>query len=135
MIGATFTLNFDASAIGTRVAEAAATGVGRGAVVIQEEAQATVAVRTGDLRDSIQAQPPVVSGSVVSAEVTAGTDHAFFVEYGTGRRGAASAGAGDVSYNEDWPGMAAQPYMRPALDTRRQDVFDAIAEEVAGALA
>ena len=54
----------------------------------------------------------------------------------TGRAvGEGSAGAGPGPYDPNWPGMEALPYMRPPLDTRRDDVFAAIAEEVAGALA
>jgi hypothetical protein len=50
------------------------------------------------------------------------------VEFGTGRRGASSAGAGPYSYDPNWPGMVAQPYMRPALDTARPQILAAFAE-------
>jgi len=45
--------------------------------------------------------------------------HAAFVEFGTGRRGAATGAGG--SYDPDWPGMAAQPYMQPAADEMREE--------------
>lgn len=47
--------------------------------------------------------------------------HAAYVEFGTGQRGAASAGAapGEGGYDPDWPGMCAQPYMYPAAQQMR----------------
>ena len=135
MIGASFTLDFDTAAIGRTALDAVSTGVGRAAGIIAEEAQSIVHVRSGELRDSIQAQEPVIDGDTVTAEVTAGTDHNFYVEYGTGQRGEASTGAGDGPYDPNWPGMEALPYMRPPLDSRRADCLAAIQEEVQGAFA
>ena len=134
MIGASFKLDFDTVVIGATVLNAVSDGVGKAAVIIQEEAQGIVHVRSGELRDSIQAQEPVIDGNVATAEVTAGTDHNFYVEYGTGKRGEASGGAGDGPYDPNWPGMDALPYMRPPLDTRRDDVFNAVAEAVSDAI-
>jgi len=51
--------------------------------------------------------------------------YAGYVEFGTGRRGAASPGAGPFPYRQSWPGMAAQPYCRPALDIGRSQVLTA----------
>lgn len=135
MIGASFKFDLDTAAIGRTALDAVSAGVGRAAGILAEEAQLIVHVRSGELRDSIEAQPPVVEGNTVTAEVTAGTDHNFYVEYGTGLRGEASAGAGDGPYDLNWPGMDALPYMRPPLDTRRADCLDAIQQEVAGAFA
>jgi hypothetical protein len=109
-------------------------GVSAAATIVADEARAIVHVRSGDLRDSIEVQPPEVSGNMVSADVTAGTDHNFYVEYGTGRRGEASPGAGDGPYDQNWAGMEALPYMRPPLDTRRDDIFNAMATAVSDAL-
>ena len=113
---------------------ALARGVGRAALLVRDTAKSYVPVDTGELQDSIEAQEPVLDGATASAAVTAGTDHAFFVEYGTGIRGAASAGAGDGPYSATWQGMPAQPYMRPALDTTREDCIAAVTEDMANAL-
>jgi hypothetical protein len=133
MIGASFTLDFNTAVVGTAALAAVSAGVARASVIIAEEAQGIVHVRSGELRDSIQAQEPVIDGNTATAEVTAGTDHNFYVEYGTGKRGEASPGAGPGPYDPNWPGMDALPYMRPPLDTRRDDVFSVIAEEVENA--
>lgn len=110
-------------------------GVAAGAKIIADEAKITVPIDTGALQASIGAQDAVVDGNTATALVTAGESYAPYVEFGTGQRGMESAGAGEGPYSPHWPGMVAQPYMRPALDTRRNDVFEAIAQEVAGALA
>lgn len=90
--------------------------------LIVQEAQSACPVRTGALRESIAAVEPEETGKTVVGEVVAAAPYAGYVEYGTGRRGASSAGAGPYPYNQDWPGMVAQPFMRPALDTTRDAV-------------
>lgn len=62
--------------------------------------------------------------------------HAAYVEFGTGRRGAASADVAPVApgYDGDWPGMAAQPYMYPAAQRMRAVFPTRMAEAVRGAL-
>lgn len=94
-------------------------GVAAFAQAVYEESQALVPVRTGELK---------ASGSVVVEEkerqvvghVVYSANHAAYVEYGTGQRGAASAGAGPYPYSPTWHGMPAQPYLRPALDAARE---------------
>ena len=55
------------------------------------------------------------------AAVQVTNDHAAYVEFGTGRRGAASASgaSGAYGYDGDWPGLAAQPYMYPMAQRMR----------------
>lgn len=57
----------------------------------------------------------------LTAVVQVSNDHAAYVEFGTGRRGAASAGVSPANqgYDGDWPGMAAQPYMYPMAQRMR----------------
>jgi len=133
MISATATFT-PASGLQDRLMAALQSGVVAGAKLIQAEAQRIVPVRTGDLRESIEVGDVQSNGPLAVVEVSAGTDHAFFVEYGTGQRGAASAGAGSGPYSESWPGMAARPYMRPALVTVESDVIEAVAQEVRNAV-
>ena len=89
--------------------------------IILAEAQEIVPVDTGELRASGVAEVRDGDKTVI-ADVSFNAAHAVFVEYGTGRRGAASPGAGPYPYNPDWPGMPAQPYLRPALEKVRQEL-------------
>lgn len=100
-----------------RVVPALVGAVTEAAEAVAEEAQAIVPVDTGELRDSIGIGPVALIGNAVQGSVQATSPHAAYVEFGTGQRGAASAGAGAGPYSESWPGMPAQPYLRPALDS------------------
>lgn len=85
---------------------------------VLDVAKSIVAVDTGELRDSGHT---VVtnSGKSAAAAVVFDSPHAVFVEFGTGIRGAASPGAGPYPYSPTWPGMPAQPYLRPAFESLR----------------
>ncbi len=123
----------------SKILDGVSAGVSRGAQIIEEEAKANAPVLTGELRDSIHAQAAEQdkdlsgSGNARTAVVTVDAEHGPYVEYGTGERGMESPGAGQGPYSPTWKGMPAQPYLRPALDTRRQDVLEAIGAEVASA--
>lgn len=129
-----------------KVGQAVYDGVETAATVIQEAAQAICPVDTGFLRDSITVDvhrgiQSATSGGLVSSSlftveaiVSPHADYAAYVEFGTGRRGAASPGAGEGPYSEHWPGMVAQPYMRPAYDENREHVADFIKESVQDAI-
>jgi hypothetical protein len=98
-----------------------------GANIVLDISQEMVPVDTGELkgsgRVSVEKQGTVITGYIVYGGD--GIDYALYVEAGTGRRGATSAGSGPWEYNLAWPGMVAEPYIRPALDIGRQDVLDA----------
>jgi HK97 gp10 family phage protein len=96
---------------------------------VSEEAQTIVPVDTGELRESIGPGPVELVGSVVSGTVEATAPYAAYVEFGTGQRGAASAGAGEGPYSQSWPGMPASPYLRPALDTSRAAILSAFVKQ------
>jgi HK97 gp10 family phage protein len=93
------------------------------------EAQAIVPIDTGELQSSIGTGPVELVGNTVSGTVEATAPYAAYVEFGTGQRGAASAGAGAGPYSPTWPGMPAQPYLRPALDTARPAILGAFADQ------
>lgn len=105
--------------IASRVTPAIRAGIKAYVQVIFDESQTLVPVDTGELKESgsivIEETERRVTGHVVYS-----APHAAYVEYGTGIRGAESPGAGPYSYSPTWPGMAAQPYLRPALDTARE---------------
>jgi HK97 gp10 family phage protein len=105
-----------------RITPAVREAVARSCDIVVEEAKTIVPVRTGELRDSIHATEPQDREHTVVGSVVADAPHAGYVEYGTGIRGAASEGAGPYPYSATWPGMAARPYLRPALDAARERI-------------
>ena len=119
--------------IQAKVDAATEAGVVDWASRVFETSQELVAVDTGDLKASGHVEVTQV-GKQVFAAVEYTSDHAAFVEFGTGQRGAASPGAGDVPYNPSWPGMAAQPYLRPAYDLHRNEAEGVVGETIAVAL-
>lgn len=82
---------------------------------VLDDALEKVPVDIGDLQSSGH-MVVTLEGQTVHGSVIFDADHAAYVEFGTGIRGAASPGAGPYPYKADWPGMPAQPYARPALD-------------------
>jgi HK97 gp10 family phage protein len=103
--------------------QAARLSVEQGAEAVLETAESIVPVDTGELRESGHVEI-LQGGPQPSAAVVFDSDHAAYVEYGTGVRGAASAGAGEGPYDPNWPGMPAQPYVRPALDIERPNIVE-----------
>lgn len=104
------------------------------AELIADEARRLAPVDTGALAASIEAQPAQVDGDRVSVKIVAAVPYATYVEYGTGIAGQTSAGAGPGPYSPNWPGMRAQPYMRPAIDSTRQDAMSLMGRELKSAL-
>lgn len=97
--------------------------------LIQERAKALCPVDTGALRDSITTEIQELERTIRGV-VSPHQYYAPYVEFGTGIRGAGSAGAGLGPYRMDWPGMVAQPYMRPAIDESREPIKDIFANDL-----
>src|ERR1700749_1773012 len=95
--------------IAQKLTPAITAGVTVYANTVLAEAQAIVPVRTGALRDSGKVVVNEQSRRV-TAYVTFTAPYAGYVEYGTGRAGASSAGAGPYPYTLSWPGMTARPF-------------------------
>lgn len=110
--------------------QAARLSVEQGAGAVLETAESIVPVDTGDLRESGHVEL-LQAGPQPSAAVVFDSDHAAYVEYGTGIRGAASAGAGEGPYDPNWPGMPAQPYLRPSLDIERPHIVEIFRDNTA----
>src|SRR5690348_3950743 len=103
-----------------KVASGLYDGVVAAANLVYDEAVARCPVDTGALVSSIgidvqrgiqsvQMGGPIQQSMFsVSAQIAPHVDYAAYVEFGTGVRGASSAGAGPGPYNPAWPGMAAQ---------------------------
>jgi hypothetical protein len=101
-------------------------GVFDAANIVLEESRNLVPVDTGELASSggftVEWKGQQVVGNV---EYSAG--HAAYNEFGTGQRGAASGNGGPgIEYDPNWPGMTGTPFLRPSLDSTRQEVVDAI---------
>jgi HK97 gp10 family phage protein len=100
---------------------------------IQQRAQALAPVDTGALRESIAVSIDD-TGKTVVGTVGPNVDYAAYVEFGTGKAGASSPGAGAGPYNPNWPGMPAQPYMRPAFDETKPEILDLFRGNIASYL-
>jgi HK97 gp10 family phage protein len=92
----------------------------------------------GHLRESLNMKIDEVDGGM---EITVGTPvhYAPHVEFGTGDRGLAT-GALDYptspegGYTAGWPGMEAQPFLRPALYDNLEEIEKAIMEGIMNGL-
>lgn len=102
-----------------RITPAVKAGVTAFANLVLEEAKAIVPVDTGELRDSGGVEVQETEKSV-RALVVFTAEHSAYVEFGTGLRGSQSPGRGKGPYKLSWPGMPAQPYLRPAMDSARE---------------
>lgn len=90
--------------------------------LVVQEAKALCPVDTGALSESIDSRVDEV-GATIQGTIYASAPYAGYVEFGTGQRGAGSAGAGPYPYSATWIGHPAQPFLRPALDTAREAVL------------
>lgn len=118
--------------IQAKIEAAVEAGVIEWASRVFETSQELVPVDTGRLKASGHVDVQHV-GKQVFASVVYDAPYSVFLEYGTGIRGAASPGAGPGPYSPTWPGMPAQPFVRPSYDAHRDEV-GALAETMAVAL-
>lgn len=104
----------------TKLSDADITSVVRSATVfVHGQAKILAPVDKGQLRTSIHMEVKSIDGGSVQGRVYTNSDHASFVEFGTGRRGDGSYPYQpkdiELAYKQDWPGMVSQPYLMPAL--------------------
>ena len=78
-------------------------------------------VDTGRLQAGITSLVAPTALTVAGRVFVDNVPYADYVEYGTGQRGDPTA---PYSHVQTWPGMAAQPYMRPALDESREPIAE-----------
>ena len=95
-------------AFADEIEERVSAAIAAGAEAVKERAQSVCPVDTGALRDSI-----AVSQDGTVAEISANTDYAAYVEFGTSK-------------------MAAQPYLVPSLLGNENAVLAAIAASLIG---
>lgn len=116
--------------IASSVSPGAIAGANAGAAIMLEYAKSIVHVRSGELRDSGHVIEASDNGKAATAMVVFDAGHASYAEFGTGLRGSSSPNAGNVPYNESWPGMEPIPYLRPAADATREDVKNVMVSEL-----
>ena len=81
-------------------------------------------VQGGALRESIHMKVEN-DGDRVIGKVFTNKEYAMFVEFGTGARGSGSYPYEtdfQLKYRADWAGMAAQPYMFPAIHENKDEI-------------
>ncbi len=98
--------------------------------LIEQTAKLYCPVDTGDLKDSITSEV-TESGSTVVGKVGPHMPYADYVEYGTGSKGDPAA---PYAHVESWPGMKAQPYMRPALDEGKPAILDLFKSNISSSI-
>lgn len=98
------------SSLASGIEAAVSEAVAAGAEVVADNARSVCPVDTGALRDSI-----AVTQSGTNAEISANTDYAAYVEFGTSK-------------------MAAQPYLVPSLLGNENAIIAAIAAGLGGAI-
>ena len=134
---ATFTFADPESVVRSYIVPRIMAAVDRAEDVVVQEAQSIVSVDTGELGGSISKDPVIDTGSQVIGIVAARAHHAQFVEFGTGLRGMGTypwdlptsgvpiTGNWQYDYRrQNWAGMAAQPYLRPSLDSSRDRILE-----------
>lgn len=103
--------------------------VGEATKKVQGDAKDLAPVDLGQLRNSIQGTVQEKDGEVIGI-VSTNLEYAAYVEFGTGQRGKGSdiesKSEMDISYREDWAGMAAQPYMYPAMKQNEEYIKETI---------
>lgn len=125
--------------LGGDVKQSSRKALGRGAKKIQKNAKLLAPVKTGQLRDSIKTRTKV-SENEIEAKVYTNVEHAPYVEFGTGVRGASShiqkPEGTNIQYNARWMGMKPQPFLTPAylhaknIGEVEQEVIKSIQEEI-----
>ncbi|HAT4312904.1 TPA: hypothetical protein I9097_000135 [Clostridium perfringens] len=120
--------------LGGNAEEAVKKSMQKNILLVKNEAKMLCPVaenKGGDLRDSISKQTVVRKGSIKGIVYT-NSDHAAYVEFGTGIRGQSSNSNTEVNvtYKQDWSGMEAQPYLYPALKNNKDKVLNEIEKDV-----
>jgi hypothetical protein len=113
--------------------DGAAAGLERGLKRTVATAKLLAPVDRGELRNSITSYVGRKGGTADGVTI-ATSDHAVYVEMGTGDRGHASDNGkapGVATYTAGWPGMAAQAYMYPAHEQTKGLVLADAAKGIA----
>ncbi len=109
---------------------------------VLETSQTLAPVDTGDLVSSGDRTTAYRKGTKVQGAVFYTSEHASFVEFGTGLIGSGTypfdlpqsgvpiTGSWVYDYkHQNWQGMRAQPYLRPSLDISRAAIMQAFTDQ------
>lgn len=134
--------------LGGNVEETLYNSIAKQTKFIQGEAKELCPVDTGDLRNSIKANTIKNKNEIVGT-VSTNSDHAAFVEFGTGKVGERTNTNTkvNVSYKQDkwlanipdvgprWiEGQPAQPYLYPALKNNEDKILENIKDDIKKAI-
>lgn len=134
--------------LGGNVDELLVQSIGKQTKLVQGDAKDLCPVDTGDLRGSIKMKVKATKRKIVGIVYT-NSDHAAYVEFGTGRVGERTNKNTkvNVSYKQDkwlanipdigprWvEGQPAQPYLYPALKNNEERIIENIKEDVRKAI-
>lgn len=99
-------------------------------VEVQGQAKGLAPVDTGTLRNSIRMN---YDSNKKEGKVYTNNEYATYVEFGTGIRGNGSYPDSNknLTYNQNWKGQVAQPYMYPALQHGKLLVTETLKQEIA----
>lgn len=104
--------------------------VQRGCMTVQAEAIQLCPVDKGELRQSIMTKVDRTNEGV-TGKVYTNKEYAPYVELGTGSKGKSTyKGDLDITYNEQWAGQPAQPYLYPALKNNEDAVLKDIKKDI-----
>lgn len=98
-------------------------------VEVQGQAKALAPADTGTLRNSIRMN---YDSNKKEGKVYTNNEYATYVEFGTGIRGNGSYPDSNknLTYNQNWKGQVAQPYMYPALQHGKSLVKETLKQEI-----
>lgn len=99
-------------------------------VEVQGQAKGLAPVDTGTLRNSIRMN---YDSNKKEGKVYTNNEYATYVEFGTGIRGNGSYPDSNknLTYNQNWKGQVAQPYIYPALQHGKSLVTETLKQEIA----
>lgn len=98
-------------------------------VEVQGQAKGLAPVDTGTLRNSIRMN---YDSNKKEGKVYTNNEYATYVEFGTGIRGNGSYPDSNknLTYNQNWKGQVAQPYMYPALQFGKSKAQEILKQEI-----
>lgn len=134
--------------LGGNVEETLYSGISKQVMLVQGEAKELCPEDLGDLRNSIKTDTKKKRNKIVGSVYT-NSDHAVYVEFGTGKVGERTNTNTEVnvSYKQDkWKvnipdvgvrwieGQPAQPYLYPAIKNNETKIIDNIKEDLKNAI-
>jgi HK97 gp10 family phage protein len=121
-----------------KVKKGVESAVREAAFKIAGDAKDAAPVDTGRLRGSIRPESVMVNASEIVGRISANTEYAVYVEFGTGQRGEASPAPPkspeEADYTHEWAGMAARPFLYPAFKENKEWAAEKVRNAVLRAL-